>query len=331
MVRALPGPALTISETSARRAAIAEGVISSLVRATREAAVAAAAWAGRGNPMAADAAATAAMRAALTSLPGSGTVVTGEGAKDGAPMLADGEQMGDGGDGEYDIAVDPLECTDFCAQGVPGAMSTIALAPRGSLMCPGPAFYMDKLVLPPPARDTARLGDPPEAILACVAGALRRRVADLRVVVLDKPRHGELVARVRAAGARVCAPAAGDVAGGLSVLLPDGGADLLLGIGGTPEGVMVACAARALNGGMQGRLAPQRADERAAVAAAGLSCTRRLDLEELAGADGAFVATGVTGGLLGPPRPEGDRLVTDSIVIAGGEIRRIQHSTPMEG
>lgn len=297
--------------------------------ATQAAAIAAAAWAGRGDPHAADAAATSAMRTALASA-GTGMVVTGEGAKDEAPMLADGELTGDGGNPSFDIAVDPLECTDLCARGLPGALSTIGVAPPGSLWSPGPAFYMDKLVLPPAARGAARITDEPETTVQNVGTALGKSVAKMRVVVLDKPRHRELVARLRSLGPTVMTPPAGDVAGALSVLLPGGGADLLLGIGGTPEGVLAACAARALGGGMQGRIAPQRDDERERVRDAGLDTDQVLELDELVGADGAFIATGVTGGLLAAPRRRYGWLTTDSIVIAGGAVHHIRHRTPTE-
>jgi fructose-1,6-bisphosphatase II len=298
------------------------------LEATRAAAIAAAACAGRGDPKAADGAATAAMRSVLRAAPWSGVVITGEGAKDEAPMLADGEWLGEGA-GEYDIAVDPLECTDLCAAGLPGALATIAVAPRGSLWSPGPAHYMDKLVLPAWARDSAHLGEDPLRILEQVSGALGGRRA-VRVVVLDKPRHGELIARLRAAGAQVSTPTAGDVAGALEVILPEGRADLLLGVGGTPEGVMAACAARALGAGFEGRVAPQREAEAAAIARAGMPTDRVLTLAELVRADATFIATGVTGGLLAAPRTFGGRTVTESLLIAGGGVRRIHHSTPTE-
>jgi fructose-1,6-bisphosphatase II len=317
------------AEAVIETATVDPAVVSRALAATRAAAVAAAAWAGRGDGHAADAAATAAMRAALAAA-GTGVVVTGEGAKDEAPMLADGELTGDGSVADFDVAVDPLECTDLCAQGLPGALSTIAVAPRGSLWSPGPAFYMDKLVLPPAAVGAALITDPPEAIVSGAAAALGKRAAEMRVVVLDKPRHRDLIARLRLLGAAVMTPTAGDVAGALSVLLGGGGADLLLGIGGTPEGVLAACAARALGGEMQGRLAPQREDERERVEAAGLDTEQVLDLHDLVRADAAFIATGVTGGLLEAPQRGDCWLTTESIVIAAGGVQRIRHSTPTE-
>jgi fructose-1,6-bisphosphatase II len=269
------------------------------------------------------------MRGVLASA-GTGVVITGEGAKDEAPMLADGELTGAASSPTFDIAVDPLECTDLCARGLPGALSTIAIAPPGSMWSPGPAYYMDKLVLPPAARASSTLTDSPEAIVRAAATALGKPVSELRVVVLDKPRHRELVAVLRSLGTAVITPPAGDVAGALAVLLPDGDADLLLGIGGTPEGVLAACAARALGGGMQGRIAPQRDDERERVYAAGLDPDEVLELEQLVRADGAFIATGVTDGLLAPPTRSGGWITTDSIVILGRGVHRVRQSTATE-
>lgn len=298
--------------------------------ATRAAALAAAAWAGRGDAKAADRAATDAMRAVLAGPGPRGVVVTGEGAKDDAPMLADGELLGDDDTGGYDIAVDPLECTDLCASGLPGALATIAVAPRGTLWSPGPAFYMDKLVLSQDAAGAAHVGDDPESVVAAVADALGRRTDQVRAVVLDKPRHTDLVARLRATGAAVVTPTAGDVAGALAVLLPGGGADVLLGVGGTPEGVLAACAARALGGSFEGRLAPQRDDERAALAQAGIDVDARLDLADLVPGDAAFIATGITGGLLAPPRRAHGAITTESVVIAGGAVHRLRTTTTQE-
>lgn len=309
---------------------LSEELTGHALAATRAAALAAAGWAGRGDAHGADAAATTAMRTALARAPGSGRVVTGEGAKDEAPMLADGEEFGDGRGARYDIAVDPLECTDFCAQGLPGALATIAIARRGALWSPGPGFYMDKLVLPPAARGATRLNDTTEVKLERVAAALGKRISDLRVVVLDKPRHRELVARLRAAGATVVTPLAGDVSGALAVVLPGGRADMLLGVGGTPEGVLTACAVRALGGGMEGRLAPQRDDERRALAAFRVDVDRLLALDELVRADATFVATGVTGGLLAAPEERDGWVVTESIVIAPGAVQRVRRATPIQ-
>ncbi len=320
--------AATSDRTLATDFSVDGPLVSQALEATRAAAIAAARWAGRGNAKAADGAATNAMRLVLGSARAVGTIVTGEGAKDEAPMLADGEHYGSSTGPQYDIAVDPLECTDLCAQRLAGALSTIAIAAPGALWSPGPAFYMEKLVLPPAARGVAHLTDPPELIVERVAEALDRRVDELRAVVLDKPRHTALVARLRECGVSVTTPTAGDVAGSLAVLMPDRQADLLLGVGGTPEGVMTACAARALGGWMEGRPAPQREDERERVEAAGLSTDTVLELDDLVAGEAAFVATGVTGGeLLAAPSTEGAFVTTESLVIAAGVIRRIRQTT----
>jgi fructose-1,6-bisphosphatase II len=289
--------------------------------ATQDAAIACQPFVGRGDKHAADAAATRAMRRALAGAPGLGTVVIGEGEKDGAPMLYNGERMGAGGPA-FDIAVDPLECTTFCAKGLPGSLATIAFAEEHALLRPGPSHYMEKLVVPPAARDAVDITDAPEARLARVAGALGKEVAELRVVVLDKPRHVELIGRLRRAGASVTTPSDGDVAGALEVLLPSGEAHVLMGVGGTPEGVMTACAARALGGGMQARLAPQSDAEARALVAAGLDADRGYGLEDLVDGSAFFVATSVTGGsLLARPRACDGGFVTESLVISERGVR----------
>ena len=296
--------------------------------ATRAAALACQDWIGRGRPKDADAAATKAMRAVLAAAPGSGTVVIGEGEKDQAPMLYEGERVGLYDAPAFDIAVDPLEGTDLCANGLPGALTTIAFAERDAMAALGRAFYMDKLVGSAALRGALDIAGTPESNVAAAAEALGKPVEALRVVVLDKPRHAELIERIRQAGARVSTPAAGDVAEGLAAGLPDGGADLLMGVGGTPEGVMSACAARALGGFMQGRLAPQDTDEIEAVADAGLDTERIYELDDLVGGEGFFVATGVTGGgLLRRPWQDGDHLYTESIVVAAGTVRRVVEAT----
>jgi fructose-1,6-bisphosphatase II len=301
---------------------------STALMATGAAALACRRWVGRGRAHDADAAAAKAMRAALAHAPGLGTVVVGEGAKDDAPMLYDGERLGRGGR-EFDIAVDPLECTNLCAKGLPGSLATIAFARRGSMAGLGCSFYMDKLVGSGPAGDALDLARSPEENLLAASQALDRPVATLGVAVLDKPRHGELIGRLHAAGARVISPPDGDVAGALAALLPGGDADLLMGVGGTPEGVMTACAARALGGRMQARLAPQREDEAAALVREGLSTERIYELDELVGGESLFVATGVTGGTLvrGPWYHDG-QLCTESIVIAAGSMRRVVQAHP---
>ncbi|MEV6897131.1 class II fructose-bisphosphatase [Amycolatopsis sp. NPDC051372] len=296
--------------------------------ATCHAAVASYAWVGRHDQKGADAAATAAMRAALADAPGRGTVVIGEGEKDDAPMLFNGEVVGNGHGPDFDIAVDPLEGTSFCAKDLPGALATIAFGESGTLWSPGPGFYMDKIVVPAAAKDVIDLDDPTEETLANVAKALGKQVSELRVVIMDKPRHKDLIARVVRAGAAVQTPAGGDVGGSLAVLLPTLDVDLLIGVGGTPEGVLTAAAVSALGGGMLGRLAPQRDDEADAIRAAGMSLDRVYECGELVTGDAFFVATGVNGGpLVGRPRSGAGATITESLLISRGQVRHVTHTT----
>jgi len=302
-----------------------------VTEATRAAALACQRQLGRGDGKAADAAATEAMRAARARAPGRGTVVIGEGEKDAAPMLHNGEELGDGVGPAFDIAVDPLECTDNCADGLPGALTTIAVAESGSLWAPGAALYMDKLVVGAAARDAIDIREDPEVNLRRVAAALGKPIERLTVVILDKSRHGDLIVRVREAGPAVSTPSAGDVAGALAALLGDGPADVLMGIGGTPEGVMTACAVRALGGGMQGRLAPQEEAEAEALAAAGIDTHRVLELDDLVAGEALFAATGVSGGaLLRAPWWSGGEAFTESLVITPGHVRKIVESGKLE-
>jgi fructose-1,6-bisphosphatase II len=246
-------------------------------------------------------------------------------------MLFDGERVGDGRPPRFDIAVDPLECTKLCARGLPGSLATIAFAEADTMAAIGAAHYMDKLVGPPALRDALDIGDTPEANLKRCAEVLDKPCEELRVIVLDKPRHEELIQRLHLAGARVTSPPDGDVAGSLAALLPGGGADLLMGVGGTPEGVMTACAVRALGGCMQGRLTPQRPEEADAAAAAGLSTERIYHAEDLVRGESFFVATGVTGGgLVRRPWISGGQVCTESIVIAAGAVRRVVEARPAE-
>ena len=289
--------------------------------ATRMAAIACQDWVGRGEKEKADGAATDAMRRVLDAAPGTGTVIIGEGEKDDAPMLFNGETVGGGGSPAFDIAVDPVECTTFCANGLLGSLATIAMAESGSMWEPGPAFYMDKLLARAEAGNVIDITDTPEANLERVADALGKGVGDVRVVVLDKPRHEDLIERLRAAGAHVSTPSDGDVAGALEVLLPGGDADMLMGIRGTPEDVMSAAATKALGGAMQGRLAPQKDDEKEALE--GTDLDRVLGLDDMVGGDAFFVATGITGGLVAAPRREEDWYVTESMVVAAGSVKRV--------
>ena len=302
-----------------------------LVRVTEAAAMAAGRWVGRGDKNDADGVAVNAMRVMISSIGMNGTVVIGEGEKDNAPMLYNGEKVGEGDEVSFDIAVDPVEGTDLCATGQAGALTTIAFAGAGNMWSPGPAHYMDKLVVGAAARDAIDLRDEPERILKRVAAALGKRPREMVVVVLDKPRHVELIERLRACGARVQTPTAGDVAGALLAALPGTGVDLLMGCGGTPEGVMAACAVKCVGGGMQTRLAPQSEAEAEAVAAAGFSTGEILEVDDLVKGNAMFAATAITGGTLGlsAPRRSGGWNLTHSLIVRPGSVRRIVESRPV--
>lgn len=278
-----------------------------LLRATQRAACAAHEWAGTGESKRADGAAVEKLRDELLRTPGRGTVVIGEGVKDKAPMLYNGEEVGTGEGEGFDLAVDPLENTKACAKGIEGAISVAAAGPAGTLYA-SPGWYMDKVVVGPPAAGMIDIEAPLADTLATVAKATDKRVGDVVVVVLDKPRHEQLIADIREAGAKVMAIPEGDVLGSLEAVRPDGHADLLLGVGGAPEGVITACATRLLGGDMQARLAPRSDEERQLISEAGQSENERLTLDDLAGSgEGCFVATGCTpSGLLRAPEPRAD-------------------------
>lgn len=293
-----------------------------LVRVTEAAALAAARWMGRGQKEAGDSAAVKAMRLMLTTVDMKGVVVIGEGAKDEAPMLFDGEVVGNGGGPAVDVAVDPIEGTALLANGRPDAISVVGIAPRGTMWSPGPGFYMNKLVVGREAREAIgpnALSRPIAGTLNAVAEAKRKHVADLTVFVLDKPRHQQLIADIRAAGARVLLRTDGDVAGALMAATPNSSVDVLMGIGGTPEGVIAACAVRALGGAMLGQLAPQLRGEREAVLAAGIDLERVYAAGDLVQSDDVFfAATGLTDGVLMPGvHYTADGATTDSMVIRG--------------
>lgn len=270
-----------------------------LVRVTEAAALGAGRWIGRGNKEAADQAAVDAMRHMLGTVSVDGTVVIGEGEKDEAPMLYNGEHIGDGNGPEVDVAVDPIDGTGLTSRGQGNALSVVALAARGTMFDPGPCVYMDKIACGPEAADVIDLDAPPEENVARVAKALGIKPADVTVTVLDRPRHEELIAAVRSAGARVFLITDGDVAGAINAARPESGVHMLMGIGGTPEGVISACAVRCLGGYMLGRLWPRNDDERARAKDEGYDLDRILTIDDLAASDNVFfAATGVTDGRL---------------------------------
>jgi fructose-1,6-bisphosphatase II len=268
-----------------------------LVRVTEAAAMAASRWMGRGDKNGADGAAVDAMRTVLESVPMDGVVVIGEGEKDEAPMLYNGERIGDGTPPETDIAVDPVEGTTLTALGRGNAISVIALSERGTMFNPGPCFYMEKIAVGPEAKGAIDITRSATENLHAVAKAKGESVRDVTAVVLDRDRHGELIEEIRATGARIRLIQDGDVIGAVSTAWPDTGADVLFGIGGTPEGVIAAAALKCMGGEIQGRLWPRNDDERRAAVAAGYDLDAVLTTEELVQGDNCFFSlTGITDG-----------------------------------
>jgi fructose-1,6-bisphosphatase II len=299
-----------------------------LVRVTEAAGMAAARWAGRGDKIAADQAAVDAMRIMLDSVHMSGVVVIGEGEKDEAPMLFNGEEVGDGNGPEVDVAVDPLEGTRLTALGQPNAIAVIAVAERGTMFFPGAAVYMEKIATGPEAIDAIDITLSPTENVQRVAEAKGIAIRDVTVVVLERDRHAALIAELREAGARVNLIRDGDVAPAIAAAQVGTGVDLLMGVGGTPEGVISAAALKCVGGGIQGRLWPRDDDERRKLEEAGLDPQRVLMTDDLVAGEDVFVAaTGVTtGALLRGARRERGRVITDSIVMRSrsGTVRRIE-------
>lgn len=268
-----------------------------LVRATEAAALAAARWSGRGQKEAGDQAAVDGLRLLLSTVRMDGIIVIGEGEKDQAPMLYNGERVGNRQGPPVDVAVDPVEGTNLLAKGLPNAIAIVGLAPRGTMWNPGPAFYMDKLVVGPETAGQVDLDAPVADNLRAIARAKGISPEDVTVVILDRPRNADKIAALRNVGARVRLISDGDVAPSLMAALPDTGIDAVMGIGGTPEGVITACAMRGLGGEIQGRLAPQSEAERQRIVAAGMHLTHKLVTKDLvAGDDHFFAATGITQG-----------------------------------
>jgi fructose-1,6-bisphosphatase II len=299
-----------------------------LVRVTEAAAMGAGRWIGRGDKVAADQAAVDAMRAMLDTVSMAGVVVIGEGEKDEAPMLYNGEEVGDGSGPEVDVAVDPLEGTRLCAFGQPNSIAVIAVAERDSMFFPGAAVYMEKIAVGADAVDAIDIDATPTENVQAVAKAKGRRVTDIRVTVLERERHEDLIGELRQAGARVALIRDGDVAPAIACARPGTGVDILYGIGGTPEGVISASALKCLGGGMQGKLWPRDDAERQKLVDAGYDLGRVLTTDDLVQSDNVFVAaTGVTtGALLSGVRYVRDGAVTDSLVMRSrsGTVRRIE-------
>lgn len=301
-----------------------------LVRVTEAAAMAAARWVGRGDKNGADGVAVNAMRTMISTVAMNGTVVIGEGEKDNAPMLFNGEQVGDGTGPECDVAVDPIDGTTLTAKGMSNAVAVMAVAPRGSMYDPSAVFYMEKLVTGPEAADVVDIRLPVAENIAAVAKAKDTTTSDITVIVLDRPRHDKLVEGIRQTGARIKFIVDGDVAGAISAARAGSGADLLMGVGGTPEGIVAACAMKALGGTIQGRLWPKDDEERQRALDAGhnLDPDFVLHTDDLVtGDDCFFVATGITDGDLmrGVQYLPHGAVVTDSLVMRSrsGTIRKV--------
>lgn len=305
-----------------------------LVRATEAGALAAARWMGRGEKEEADGAAVEAMRSLLNTVAMSGVVVIGEGEKDEAPMLYNGEELGTGVDPHVDIAVDPVEGTTLTALGRPNALSVIAASDQGTMFDPGPCFYMMKVAVGPAAAGSIDIDRSPAENLESVAKALGKSVRDVTAVILNRPRHEDLIAAIRDAGARIRLIQDGDVAGGISTGWPEAGADILFGIGGTPEGVITAAALKCMDGEIQARLHPTSDEERQNVIDAGIDVEKVLKTDDLVSGDNCFFAcTGITDGeLVKGVHYEKGVAVTTSLVMRSksGTVRTVTARYPSE-
>ena len=305
-----------------------------LVRVTETAAIAASRWIGRGEKNLADQEAVDAMRRMIGTVAMNGIVVIGEGEKDNAPMLYNGEKVGDGSGPACDVALDPIDGTTLTAKGMNNAISVIAVSERGSMFDPSAVFYMEKLVAGPESADVVDITAPVKVNLKAVAKAKQMSVSELTVVVLDRPRHDDLVRDIREAGARIKFITDGDVAGAVMAARAGTGIDLLMGIGGTPEGIIAACAMKCLGGVIQGRLKPRSEEERERAQAANLDLNQVLTTNDLvSGNDVFFAATGITDGeLLQGVRFPPKGITSNSIVMRSRSqtIRLIESEHPVE-
>lgn len=298
-----------------------------LVRVTESAAMAASRWVGRGDKLGADGAAVDAMRTVLSTVPMSGLVVIGEGEKDEAPMLFNGEHVGDGSQPETDVAVDPIDGTTLTAMGRGNALAVIAVSERGSMFDPGPCFYMEKIAVGPSAVGSIDVTATPTQNLKWIAKAKGESVRDLTVMILDRDRHKELIEEVRSTGARIRLISDGDILGAIATARPEAGVDVLFGIGGTPEGVIAAAALKCMGGEIQGRLWPRNEAERTAAIEAGYDIGRILTTNDLVQGDNCFfAATGITDGdIMKGVRYEPGMVHTQSLVMRSrsGTVRLI--------
>ncbi len=305
-----------------------------LVRTTEAAALAAARWLGRGDKNGADQAAVDGMRGVLDGVEMDGVVVIGEGEKDEAPMLYNGEQIGNGRGPLTDIAVDPVDGTTLTANGQGGAIAVIAVAERGSMFNPGDVVYMDKLAVGPDGAGIVDIRLPVDRNLTALAKAKGVSVQDLTAVVLDRPRHAELIGEIRSAGARIRLIRDGDVAGAIATATPGSGVDILFGVGGTPEGVITAAALKCMGGDLQGRLYARDEEERTTAEAQGFDFEQILTMDDLVSSDDCFfAATGIsTGDLLRGVTYRRNRVFTQSLVMRSrsGTVRMIEADHSLE-
>ncbi|NOZ00237.1 MAG: class II fructose-bisphosphatase [Chloroflexi bacterium] len=298
-----------------------------LVRVTEAAALGAGRFMGRGNKEAADAAAVEAMRLILKTVDMDGVIVIGEGEKDRAPMLFNGERVGNGSYPDVDVAVDPIDGTRPLAYGRLNAIATVAVAPRDTMFNPGPFVYMHKIAVGPEAKGVINVDAPVVDNLRAVAKAKGKKIEDLTAIVLDRPRHKELIAEIRGAGARLRQIPDGDVAAALMTAMPETGIDVLIGIGGTPEGVLAACALHAMGGEIQGKLYARNEEEMARGREAGYDFDRVLTMYDLVSSEDVFfAATGITDGeLMRGVKYFSNSARTESLVVRGltGTVRWI--------
>ena len=311
-----------------RREAPDRNLALELVRVTEAGAMAAGRWVGRGDKEGGDGAAVDAMRELVNTVSMRGVVVIGEGEKDNAPMLYNGEEVGNGDGPECDFAVDPIDGTTLMSKGLPNAISVLAVAVRGAMFDPSAVFYMNKIAVGPEAVDGIDITAPIGENVRSVAKAKHLSVSDMTVCILDRPRHEQLINEVREAGARIRLITDGDVAGAISACRPNSGTDLLAGIGGTPEGIIAAAAIRCMGGAIQGKLAPKDDEERQKAVDAGYDLDQILSTEDLVSGENVFFcATGVTDGdLLKGVQYYGGGCTTQSIVMRSksGTVRMIE-------
>ena len=319
---------MTATSASTHREAPDRNLAMELVRVTEAAAMAAGRWVGRGDKEGGDGAAVDAMRHMVSSVSMRGVVVIGEGEKDEAPMLYNGEEVGNGDGPDCDVAVDPVDGTTLMSKGMPNSIAVLACAERGAMFDPSAVFYMEKIAVGPDAADVIDITAPIAENIRRVAKTKRSDVSEVTVCILDRPRHSKLIQDVRDTGARIQLISDGDVAGAIATARPESGVDILLGIGGTPEGIIAAAAMRCMGGALQGKLAPTDDEEREKAIAAGHDLDRVLFTEDLVSGENIFFcATGVTDGdLLRGVRYAGGGATTQSIVMRSksGTVRMIE-------